>query len=166
MAVGAASNHVATDVRIVLVRKEDEHSWPLVPAVCARIARFCRQYHSDADQEEIVTVYQHNFMMPDPKIIAIVALDNDRLIAHLLISLDQWMGEKVATILQYEQEEDAQIPPEILQRTFAWVRNWAAEHGASHLQCLVRHPKLSKAFATHYGFHPFALIMRQPVKEA
>lgn len=160
MAVGLMSD----TARIVLL-KHDDASWQYVPQVCERLAAFCRKYESEANPDQVVQTYKSHFLADDPLIIAIVALHDDQIVGHLLVSLDTWMGTKVATILQYEHDAGALLPPETLQKTFAWLRQWAQDHGAYALQALVRDPKLSKTFVTNYGFKPKAVILRQPVGE-
>lgn len=154
------------DTRMLYLHREDAESWGYVPLLCARFRDFCVTYASEADPEQLIRLYQQQFLQDTPQLIAIVALQEGRIVAHLLVSLDWWMGARLATILQYVQDKEDMdlIPHEQLHHTFAWLRQWARANGAGHLQCLVRHPALARLFR-QYGFVSKAVLMRQPLEE-
>ena len=155
------------ETRILCLHRDNDESWAYVPLVCQRLRDFCTTYASEADPEQVIRLYQQQFLQDTPQLLVIVALQEGRIVAHLLVSLDWWMGARLATVLQYAQDTDDMdlIPREQLHTTFTWLRQWAKAQGAGHLQCLVRHPALVRAFR-QYGFAPAAMLLRQSVEEA
>jgi len=154
---------------IAVLDKHQANDWRYVPVLCARLRSFCQRYDSDADGHVLTEAYQTHFLSDTPRMLGIVMIEADHLQAHLLVSIDQWMGCTVCTVLQYEHDAQATpIPHATLQAIFAWVGQWARQHNAVRMQCLVREKRLVKTFAACYGFSPYALIMTQalPGKDA
>ena len=169
MAPGATSNRevpcwqdtaMVPEWEIAVLKKQYPEHWRWVPDLCTRVERFCRTYDSDADGRLIGQAIHAHFLSDDPHMLGIVMIASGVMIAHLLVSIDRWMGCTVCTVLQYEHDTGTlPIPRATLQSVFAWVQAWGLEHGAVRLQCLVREPTLVKTFAAFYHFRPFSMIM-------
>ncbi len=148
-------------MRAHLLRREDALSWSLVPEVCQRIRRFCERVASDAPAELLVQTLWLNFVHATPQMIAFVGLDDSGLVGHALVSIEEWAGTRIATVLQYEV--DHPVPREEIRRCYGELVRWARSCGATQLQGLAINHRVARVLRQRYGFTERYVLMRRPL---
>ena len=135
----------------------------LMPQLLARVRTLSEQLEGVGDPGILCRSIELNFMAPDPQIIAIVAVDDGRVVGHTVCSLDQWLGHKYVMVLQYQL--DGALPREIVRKQMAKVEEWGRNHGAVELRALVTGDTLERAYRAFYGFQRKQVLITRPIPQ-
>ncbi len=152
-------SRVFGDLEILELRMSEFRAWALFPYAAKRCADFCAKYDSDADPAEMVKQVQQAFMYPGQASL-LVLLRDGRTVGHLLVTMENWFGTKMATVIQYETDEP--VPRAVQMGWLEWFEDWARERGAKFFQCLTRNEDLARVFQ-RYGYKRERILMRKPL---
>jgi len=150
-------------MRIYDLARIDPGSWALIPRVVERVGMFCRKYDTDTQPEQICQRVVEHFVVDEKRqtVRVWVATQGDDLIGHCVVTLDEWCGTVIATIVQYES--DVPLNREQVRWAFDEIASWARSKGASVMRILTLHTDergLARARLFHrlYGFHPTHMV--------
>lgn len=148
---------------LLVVEKSDPLAWGLMPMLCERIRAFCTKYDSDAKPETFIQQLQTSFVLREPGIIGMLLLDgNVNVTGHIVVSLEEWMGTRMATILQLESDEP--LTEELVRAPLEWFEWWAIANKAEHFQCFARNQAAARLFERKYGFQNMRVLMRKKLQ--
>ena len=150
--------------------------WNLMPQALQRIKAFCSKYDTNSNPEKLAQSVQVNFASGNDGVLIMVAVTEWQVIGHLLVTMEEWLGRKFATIIQYECDRESGIDTDILKSALGIVEDWARKQGARELHIWARCPRLPEftrdtlvkifgsqaaAFQLFYDFKPSRLEMRK-----
>lgn len=146
---------------VLIVERGDHEAWALMPELLRRVTAFCVQYDSDAKNGMLQEALIRSFVLPNPGYIGMLLIKDGAIIGHLVVALEDWMGVRMATIVQIEA--DVHLSPEIVDVPLKWLEDWARLSGANYFQCLARNDALARLFQSKYGFERKRILMRKPL---
>lgn len=148
---------------VLILEQTDAAAWGYMPELLRRAYAFCEKYESDANAAMLLASIKQSFVNPTPGIIGMLLVMEGRgVIGHLVVTLEEWMGCRMATIVQIESE--IVLTPEILEAPFEYLNNWALLSGAKFFQCLARNETVARLFQQKYGFERKRVLMRKALK--
>ena len=139
-------------------------AWALLPAALDRVRKFRATYERFGDVERLCRVIEAHFLTDDPNLLLIVGYDGEKLVGHLLLTLDEWMGDKFVMIHQYEW--DTALPRAEVREHLARIEEWARRKGAGQVRVIAEGPVRERAYRAFYGFEGGKTLMTKKVKEA
>jgi hypothetical protein len=149
---------------IVVLHRGNPIARELMPQLLARVRALSERLEGVGDPGILCRSIELNFLVPDPQIIAIVAVDDDgRVVGHAVCSLDQWLGHKYVMVLQYAL--DGALSREAVRKQMAKVEEWGRNHGAVELRALVTGDTLERAYRIFYGFQRKQVLMTKPIPQ-
>lgn len=155
----------ADGVAIYELRADDGKSWQIFPHAALRIARFAKEYDSDANTVLMMAHVKSAFVFsPASTQQILVAIDGDKIVGHVFTAIEEWFDTKFATVVQYELDEA--VPFELLSVGLKRIEEWSKERGAAFMQCLARNEKVARAFSMFHGFTRNRVIMRKTLSTA
>mgnify|MGYP001384002624 CR=1 FL=1 len=145
--------------RIYPLSRLDPGSWALIPRVVDRVAMFCRKHDTDTPAEVICQRVVEHFVVDEATRQTVrvwVGVQGDELIGHCLVTLDEWCGTIIGTIVQYES--DLPLERALVVAAFGEIAEWAKSKGARTLRLLTLHKDdrghaRARLFQRLYGFH-------------
>lgn len=146
-----------------LVKDAEPGLWYYIPLVCDRIRAFCKRYDTDSDPEDLCEQLQRHFTAPISYVTCMVALQDLRLVGHLLVRIEVWGKKTVANILQFEVDAGVSIPRGALVRALDEMEGWASRSGAQEMHLDAINPRVERAFRTFYGFEWYRTRMRKEI---
>lgn len=153
--------HLPDGSSAVVVERRDSMSWALMPELLRRVREFCDKYDSEADARIVGEMIQAQFVKDTPGIVGMLHVVDGRATGHMLCSVGEWMGTRIATVLQLELGRS--LDRSLSDAVLAWVNVWAYENGAKFVHCLVREEAAVRLFRQRYGFDREYASMRRPV---
>lgn len=151
---------VGDGLTILVVERRDAAGWAYMPELLKRVDEFCTKYDSDSKPGKFIEAMIQSFVMTQPGIIGMLLIDKDgKTIGHLVIALEEWMGAKMATIVQIEA--DVALTSDLIDAPLDWLQRWATANGADHFQCLARNEIVARLFRQKYGFEQKRILMRK-----
>ena len=144
---------------VLILEQTDPLAWQLMPEFLRRTYAFCQKYDSDANIGTLLGTIKQHFVLPTPGIVGMLLLTGERVVGHLVVSLEEWMGCRMATIVQIES--DIALTHDIVDVPFSYLTNWASLNGAKFFQCLARDERLARLFQGKYGFERKRVLMRK-----
>ena len=162
-------SEVATEDPFLMTLRQDQPiCWILMPQTLERIKNFCLRYDTDSDPKKLAESVQVSFASGNNGVLIMVAVEQYRVVGHLLATMDSWFDKKFITILQYEIDSDSGIDTGFLQAGFNRIKKWGKEQGAQAIHINARYDKdqelfnqsLVRMFETFYGFEPHKILMR------
>lgn len=159
----------ADTITILPLVKTDPRAWALMPALLERVRSFCERYDTDSAPGYLAQVVVEHFVAePEDKlpVRALVALQGETMVGHLLVEVSQWSGRTYATITQLEA--DVAIPRQQMIDAFEQIAWWAKHKGASILRVLAvvndEHAAARiRMFRTVYGLQPSRVVMNKEI---
>lgn len=151
------------NLRILVLERQDPAAWSYWPIAWRRVEAFCRKYDSDANLVVLWQTLVANFASSAPTTLMLLLLrPQGVVIGHLLITIEDWIGCRMATINQLEV--DVPLTPEVIQPAYDWICRWAEGQKAEQLQCLARDKVLARLFRTKYDFVESRVLMRKRLR--
>ena len=144
---------------VLILEQTDAAAWQLMPELLKRVYEFCQKYDSDANTPQLLGSIKQSFVHPTPGIIGMLLLMNGKVTGHLLVTLEEWMGCRMATIVQIES--DVPLTHDIVDGPFEFLNDWAVFSGARYFQCLARNDTVARLFSQKYGFQRQRVLMRK-----
>jgi hypothetical protein len=155
-------------ITILALVKSDPRAWAFMPAVLERVRAFCERYDLDSTPHVLSQTVIEHFVVDEARssVRALVALREERIVGHCLVSLEAWCGTVYATVVQYEMDEP--LPTQQVRDTLEQVEWWAKGKGATVLRVLAcltdsRGPARIRAFQSLYGFRPTRQILDKEI---
>lgn len=154
-------------LQILVVERTCRVSWAYMTTALDRIRAFCEKYDSDANVETLFDNIIVNFASGKPVVIPLLLLDRDGTVrGHMLLTIEDWMGCRMATIIQLEVDHETPLTIEVIQPAYDWVEGWAQKQGAQFLQCFARNEMVERLFRQRYGFDTKRILMRKKLAAA
>jgi hypothetical protein len=151
---------IGDGLTLLVVEKKDPLAWAMMPALKARIEKFCATYDSDAKPDLFLQQLEQSFILVHPGIIGMLLLDDKAaIVGHIVLTLEDWMGTKMATILQLEC--DVPLTEELFRVPLEWFEWWAKASGAQFFQCFARNEAAARLFEKKFGFEKKRVLMRK-----
>jgi hypothetical protein len=116
-----------------------------------RINEFCQKYESEADLDILFEDVMQNYFSSSPRMLIFVLLDNEEIVAHMLVTLDEYYGSRFITIQQYWKDPGVKIPMEIRIAVFQKMGQWGKDNGVSQLRIWAKDSDTADHFEK-YGF--------------
>lgn len=146
------------------LHRAEAWAWAYMPQALARVRAFRANYEHYGDVERLVRVIEAHFLTDDPDVLLIVGVEDGKVMGHMLLTLDEWLGSKFVTIQQYEV--DVALPREELRAHLALVETWARHKGAGEIRIIAEGPVRERAYRAFYGFEGGKTLMSKKVGEA
>lgn len=133
-----------------------------MPDAMRRIVRFCSQYsEDDPTGGDLCRSLVNSFVADDPPVMAVLLMQDDTVVGHLLLSLDKWLQQQVLSLVQFQL--DRPLPRDFVKRELAGVEEWGRLHGCAKVQAFAISEKLARAYRVFHGFGYYATIVRKPL---
>lgn len=156
------STNVEALPRLVLLFKERPAAWALMPEALERVKAFCKKTQSDDDPEILAAVIEQNFASEKPLIVLMVAVDpSGDLLGHLLADIEEWGAKKYLVIRQYDLDDKAGIPVELLRAGLEAIEEWGRMHGAMKTRVFALNDEWERGLRTFYGFRKNRTLMER-----
>lgn len=139
----------------------DASAWALMPELFRRVENFNLRYDTDSKPGRLNEALRRSFIESMPGMIGMLLLTDKAVIGHLVVTLEDWMGTKMATIIQLESDEP--ITPEMMDVPYEFLHHWAAGNGCAFLQCMARSEVVARLFRQKYGFDQKRILMRKAI---
>lgn len=115
-----------------------------------RIKSFCERYGTDADVIVMMEYITGMYYNKTPSMMLFVIVDEDeKIIAHALVSIEDFFGSKYINILQYERDE--KFPGDEKKKFFDFITEWGLTNGADRIKIQARNEAVAGLFEK-YGF--------------
>lgn len=145
---------------VLILEQTDATAWQLMPELLRRTYDFCQKYDSDANTAMLLGSIKQAFVLPTPGIVGMLLLmEGKGVVGHLIVTLEEWMGCRMATIVQIES--DIPLTHDIVDGPFEFLNDWAVFSGARYFQCLARNDTVARLFQQKYGFERKRILMRK-----
>ena len=133
-------------MRIEFVHCTVPNSHKYLRATLARIVAFCKSLDSDADPERMYTDCAANYFFEDPGLVMLAGIDdNNKVVAHLVASMDNYFDGKFVTILQCWKDSnvkdfDMAGKHGLVER----LKTWARANGAKDVRTWARNETIAQ----------------------
>lgn len=145
-----------------MVEQGDSLSWSMMPELQRRVKAFCETYDGEADPVVVVAILKQSFVSPTPGMVGWLHLDEfGKVIGHCLLTVGDWMGTKIVTVLQLELERS--LTPELGAAMMSWIERFGRANQAKHIHCTTRNEAIARLFARQYGFSKKLVWMARPI---
>lgn len=139
-------------------------AWAYLPLLLQRIRSFSQYHEGIGNPDALARAMEINFISDEPVLLALIIVDDDgQVIAHALVSLDEWLGTKYITLQQYQT--DRAIPRDRINEGLRYIENWGRLRGAEEARAVVDGEKLQRAYKIFLGLKPYKMIMNKSLKE-
>ena len=119
-----------------------------------RAVRFAEKYDNDCVPEVLWHTITHNFGKKNPEMLILAAIENDKVVGHLLCRIINNDGTLIALITQLEIDKDDRGGREdTMLGGMDLVAEFATYWGAERVRCWARNEKVAKLFV-RFGFEP------------
>lgn len=146
-------------LEVLVLTCTDARAWAYWPIGAKRVADFCVKYDTDADPMLMVAQLRTAFVQPKSNAYILLLLEDGNVIGHLLVTLEEWFGTRIASIVQYEL--DKTIPRSMANETLRCVEDWARQAGAAFVQCMARNEAVARTFSTYFNFKRERVMLRK-----
>ena len=120
--------------------------------VLDRIVKFCEQFETEADVDELFEHIIRNHISPEPTALIFVDVDeNDEIKAHMLANIESYFNSRNVTITQYWKDKGHSIPKRDIEMVLDNLRSWGKNNGATKLRIFARNEAVSRVLS-RYGF--------------
>ena len=118
-----------------------------------RCEEFADKYNSEANLEHQFAALTSSFFSPNPVFRMFVSIDNEGVVqAHALVGVDEFMGSRTITIMQYWVDPPYKAPDEDKEQFFEAIKLWAKDVGAKNMRIFARNKAVARMFRMFYGF--------------
>jgi len=155
------------DQIFLMLEKSNPIAWGLLPKAIERIKKFCVEYGTDIDPDQLASLIQQQFISENPLLLVAVGYKPGKgVFAHALGAIDEITGNRFLTIMQFERDEDVPFADRSeVMRMFEQYKLWGLSNGAKEMQLVTRSPELVKLFEL-YGFKLHRYLMRLSLMES
>lgn len=130
--------------RLLMTHKGIPYSWWIMPELRERIRTFQVEHGVDLDADVLLDAFDFNFSRNHPGMVAIVAIFNDQIVGHVLISLEEADDGKVVKIRQLQVDEG--FPDGLMEPGIAMIVDWAKTRYARKLFAEVKSESRARLF--------------------
>lgn len=153
-------------MRAMIMRREFDPCWALVPYVCKRIENFDATYQVDGGASGIAEMFRQAFASGEAKLLTIALFDEDdnglpSLAGHLVAGMDYHHGKLVAVIYQYEKDKSIRCNTDLDDEVQALVDNWALSMGQTEVSALAISPGRMRHFKRWSYSYTATLVTRR-----
>jgi hypothetical protein len=139
------------NVNIEIVHFSQGNLSKYLPAALRRIADFCTKYNSDAHPDVMLAQIHAQVIAQTPTVIVVVGARGNKVIAHMLVELQEYYGCRYAMITQLAVDRDAKVLRETMERGLDMVDTWTKSMGGIKQRIWARSPSVARLFRRH-GF--------------
>lgn len=159
------SPSIVLAVRVVMLAKEKEVAWMVMPEVLERIKRFCRENSTDDNPEILAECIMKDFTAKtDERSFALlVAIHDGQLIGHLLALREHYCGVNYINVMQFSVDKKSGIPTGILQAGFDMLMEWGNLNMATKVRAQVPSEAHARRLEIFYGFHRKRILMEREI---
>lgn len=119
-----------------------------------RAVKFAEKYDNDCVPEVLWHTITHNFGKQNPEMLVLAAIEDDKVVGHLLCRIVNNDGTLIALITQLEiDQKDREGREQTMLDGMGLVRDFATLWGAERVRCWARNEKVAKLFV-RFGFEP------------
>lgn len=124
------------------------------PQILYRSVKFAEKYDSDCNPEVLWHTITQSFVKQNPDMLVLAAVEEEKVVGHLLCRIVNNDGMLIALITQLEiDSENRELREETMQDGMAVINNFAVAWGAERVRCWARDEKVAKLFE-RFGFKP------------
>jgi hypothetical protein len=135
-------------------------AWALMPAFLERVRKFAVEYETDEDPDYLCGEVRRCFAVDEYARRGVAILNDGRLVGHVLLMLEEHVGQRWLTIQQYELDKGSGVTRNVIDFWMEAFRKLGRELKAKALRARVKDEVRLRAFK-RYGFKPFATILAQ-----
>lgn len=152
-------------MRAMIMRREFDPCWGLVPYFCKRIENFDARYQIDHGYSGISDLFKQAFASGDSSMLGIALFemtDSGPLLAgHLVAGVDLHHGRPMAVIYQYEKDESIRNNRSLDDEVQSLVDNWVLSRGLNEVSALAISPGRMRHFKRwSYGYSATLITRR------
>lgn len=145
------------------IEQGDARAWHFLPALLARVEKFCQRYDSEATTTTVLALIKSEFVKPFPGTVGWLWLSElGEPIGHMLLTIGEWMGTRIVTVLQFEVDR-VPFPKQLGDAMMDWLDRFARANQAKNIHCNTRNEALARLFKRQYGFEKQMAMLSKPV---
>jgi hypothetical protein len=119
-----------------------------------RAVKFAEKYDNDCVPEVLWHTITHNLGKQNPEMLVLAAIEDNKVVGHLLCRIVNNDGTLIALITQLEiDREDREGREQTMLDGMGLVHDFAVLWGAERVRCWARNEKVAKLFE-RFGFEP------------
>jgi len=117
-----------------------------------RMEEFCERYESESDINMLFDEFMNSYFSDSPYMIPFVIVDNGEIIAHAVVTMENYYGNKYINIFQHWKNRGCTIPSDLYTEFFSTIKKWGELHGTDRVRLWARNESVARLFRRGLGF--------------